>query len=167
MNYWSLGAGPNSLALALDPELDYNKDRFDRLYLNTGFIVAQNNERTFEILDAWRLCPEEGGQHPNCTEFRTNSAGRPTDQGGFGTYIRYDYPDDIKELPCTEANGYTQSGTECTGDFIQHLWTGKDSWINLVVGQQMPGDLLETFHRYFLQEKALYWTPERTLILDD
>lgn len=163
MDYWQLDGDSNSLALAYDPDLPFNKDKFDETYVNTGFIIAQNNPKTFEIMEAWNACPDEGGDHPDCTEFRKADPGRPTDQGGFGTFIRYDYPDDIKSLPCKEANGFPESDTECNGDFIEHLWYEKDRGMKMTVGRQMPGDLLEMFHSYFLKEKAKFWQTEQML----
>jgi len=159
MNRWDLHKDSNSLALAADPTHKNNEDKFGKVYLNTGFIVAQNNPKTFEIFDAWQACPEEGGAHPECNEFKYNRPGKPTDQGGFGTYIRYDFPDDIKELQCTEANGFPESKSGCDGKFIKHLWTGKHDWLNIAVGQQIPGNYLEIFHQQYLAEKKdFFWT---------
>lgn len=164
MNFWDIHPDTNSLALALDPGSNNNKDKFGKVYLNTGFIIAQNNPKTFEIMDAWQACPDEGGAHPNCTEFRTNGPGRPTDQGGFGTYIRYDFPEDIKELLCTEANGFPESRSGCDGKFIKHLWTGKKDWIKIAIGEQLPGKSLELFHDQYLKEKGTYFVTEEELM---
>ena len=164
MNYWDLDPSRNSLALAIDPELEHNRNKFGDLYLNTGFIIAQNNERTFQILKDWEECPNDGSKYPDCKQFRYNDPGKPTDQGGFGTYIRYDYPEDIKELPCTEANGFPESKTGCSGLFIQHLWTGKSDWIKVRIGEQLPGKFLELFHRQFLDEKDEFFIAEAELM---
>ncbi|KAF7195258.1 hypothetical protein HII31_03464 [Pseudocercospora fuligena] len=164
MNYWSLDPRNTPLALASDPDAAFNQDIFGKVNLNTGFIVAQKGLRTFEIMDAWRDCPEENGRHPECVKFREKVPGHVTDQGGFSTYIRYDYPDDIMELPCSENNGYPESGTECYGEFITHLWKGKRDWIKIAVGRQMPGELLEFFHRWFLAEKSIFRFPERNVL---
>jgi hypothetical protein len=164
LNYWDISPTNNSLALAVDPDREYNKDKFGKLMLNTGFIITQNNPKTYEIMDAWAGCPEENGKHPECVEFRTNSPGRPTDQGGFGTFIRYDYPEDIKQLACTDANGFPNSDSECEGRFIRHLWTGKDSWIKIFVGQQVPGPYLEMFHKEFLESKPEFYITEKDLM---
>lgn len=163
MNYWQVHPGNNSLALALDPVSDNNKDKFGKVYLNTGFIIAQNNEKTYEIMNAWQNCPDDDSKHPECKEFRTNGPGRPTDQGGFGTFIRYDYPEDIRELPCDEANGYVESHSGCSGIFIKHLWTGKSNWVKVAVGDQLPGRFLEIFHRQFLDEFDDYFFTEEEL----
>lgn len=164
MNYWNVHPSMNSLALALDPQLDHNLDKYGKVYLNTGFIIAQNNPKTFEIMNAWSRCADDDSPHPGCVEFRTNMPGSPTDQGGFGTYVRYEFAADIKQLPCSEANGYPESETECEGTFIKHLWTGKDDWIKVAVGGQLPGKILEIFHEQFLQEKGDFFLTETELM---
>ncbi|KAI5462065.1 hypothetical protein BGZ63DRAFT_203952 [Mariannaea sp. PMI_226] len=164
MNYWDINPVNNSLALAADPEHKNNHDKFGKTYLNTGFIVAQNNEKTFQIFDDWEECPNDGGKHPECTEFRTNRPGKPTDQGGFGTFIRYDYPKDIKELLCTEANGFPESKSGCEGKFIKHVWTGKNTYTKLIVGQQLPGDLLHAWHKQFLDDRKNFFITEPDLL---
>lgn len=164
MNYWEINSKNNSLALAADPNAKENQDKFGKVYLNTGFIVAQNNEKTFEIFDEWQDCPNDGGRHPECSEFKKNRPGKPTDQGGFGTYIRYDYPKDIKELKCTEANGFPESHSGCEGTYIKHLWTGKSNHIKVAIGQQLPGDLLAAFHSQFLKEKKDFFISETDLL---
>lgn len=164
MNYWNVNPETNSLALAADPNAKNNQDKFGKVYLNTGFIVAQNNDKTFEIFDEWEKCPDDGGKHPECSEFRLNRPGKPTDQGGFGTYIRYDYPKDIKELQCTEANGFPESRSGCDGKFIKHLWTGKHDHIKVAVGGQLPGDLLAAYHKQFLAAKKDFYITEKDLM---
>ncbi|KAJ3492191.1 hypothetical protein NLG97_g5452 [Lecanicillium saksenae] len=164
MNYWQISPASNSLALAFDPTHEWNQDEFGKEYLNTGFLVAQNNTRTFEILDAWEDCPNDGGRYPECTKFRTNEPGRPTDQGGFGRYVRYDYADDIKELPCDEANGFPEAHAGCDGTFIRHLWTGKDGFLKILAGGQMPGPYLEYFHREYTATMAEFHKRETELM---
>jgi len=163
MNYWQINPQNNSMALAFDPVSEKNTDKFGQVYVNTGFIVVQNNEKTFEIMNEWEDCANDGGKHPECTEFRTNGPGHPTDQGGFGTYTRYDFEDDIKQLPCTEANGFLESHSGCAGIFIKHLWTGKKDWIKITIGEQLPGRYLEAFHEGFLAEKESYYFTEKEL----
>jgi hypothetical protein len=164
MNYWDLNPVSNSLALAADPDREFNQDEKGKINLNTGFIVAQNNDKTYEIMDSWDHCSDEGGKYPGCEKYRLNEPGRPTDQGGFGSYVRYDFPDDIKELPCDEANGFPEAHTGCDGKFIRHLWTGKDDFIKIVVGNQMPGPYLEMFHREFLATRKSFYMTEAKLM---
>ncbi|KOS20268.1 Xyloglucan 6-xylosyltransferase [Escovopsis weberi] len=164
MNYWDLDPANNSLALAYDPEAKGNEDNHGKINLNTGFIISQNNEKTFEIMDAWDKCTEPDGKYPGCEEFRKAAPGRPTDQGGFGSYVRYDYPTEIKSLPCQEANGFPGSNSGCEGTFIRHVWTGKDSWLKAFVGQQVLGPFLESFHKEFLAEKDSFYITEEVLM---
>ncbi|PNY23271.1 Uncharacterized protein TCAP_06788 [Tolypocladium capitatum] len=164
LNYWQLYPESNSLAMAVDPDHEWNKDRFNRLYLNTGFIVAQNNPTTYNIFDAWQRCPDEGEPYPECTQFRLNAPGQPTDQGGFGTFVRYSFSESIRELPCMEANGYPESDEGCKGQFIRHLWTGKKDQIKIDVGEQVPGPFLEMFHEQFKEEMDTFYMTEKTLM---
>ncbi|QGI81456.1 hypothetical protein CEK25_008185 [Fusarium fujikuroi] len=145
MNY-KLHPDTNSLAL----QNHKNNMDIDKVYLNTGFIVLQNNE-TFEIL---KECPglptNEGGFGTyDCVEFRKNRPGKPCTeaQGGFGSTSGYD-PKDIKDLwTCTEANIKVVPRESIPGalleKFIKHLMDKKPK---VVIGQQVPGALLEMFH---------------------
>lgn len=166
MNYWSISPHNNSLALPYDPNEQHNLDRFGNLFLNTGFMIMQNNKKTYEIFKDWDACPDEGGKHPDCVEFRERKGWQPTDQGGFGTFIRYDYADDILELPCAEANGFPEHGSECKGEFIKHVWLGKEDRLVQAVGAVFPGVLLDNFHRQFLSEKDVFFTTEDKLMAD-
>lgn len=164
MNYWGVDPKKHSLSLSYDPDFPHNRDEFDQLYLNTGFIINQNNEKTMEILKDWDECTEEGGKHPDCKSFSFNEFGRPTDQGGFGTYIRYDYKNEIKTLPCSECNGFPEDGSECKGTFIRHMWSGKDTLIKMVTGHQFPGKFLEIIHEKFLGEKKDFYMSKADLM---
>ncbi|EQK97763.1 hypothetical protein G6O67_004827 [Ophiocordyceps sinensis] len=164
LNYWQLFPEINSLALAVDPDLEGNKDRFGKLYLNTGFIVAQNNPTTYDILDAWQKCPDEDGPYPACVDFRYNAPGQPTDQGGFGTFVRYNFTEHIRELPCVEANGFPQNDWGCKGQFIRHLWTSKSDQIKIDVGEQVPGPYLQLFHQQYMDERDGFYMTESSLM---
>ena len=164
LNYWQLHPENNSLALAADPDKDWNKDRYGKVYLNTGFIVAQNNPMTYNIFDAWDKCADDGSPYPGCTDFRYNNPGQPTDQGGFGTFVRYNYTHAIRELPCSEANGYPQADSGCNGEFVRHLWTGKWDQIKIDVGEQLPGPFLEAFHEQYRDEMDTFYMTEKDLM---
>lgn len=164
LNYWKLYPDNNAMALAFDPESEGNKDRHGKINLNTGFIISQNNEKTYKIMDAWERCPDDDGPYPGCQDFRKNHPGQPTDQGGFGSFVRYNYTEDIRELPCTEANGFPESESGCKGEFLRHLWTGKHDQIKIDVGQQVPGPYLRMFHEQFLKEKDTFFVTEKDLM---
>ncbi|KAM0241374.1 hypothetical protein ACHAP5_007649 [Fusarium lateritium] len=164
MNYWSIDPKNNSMALPYDPDTQHNRDRRGNLFLNTGFMIMQNKKKIYEIFKEWDDCPNEGGKFPGCTEFRNRKGWQPTDQGGFGTFIRYEYGDEILSLPCTEANGFPESNSGCDGKFIKHVWIGKEDRLVQAVGAVFPGVLLETFHKQFLKESENFKTSEDELI---
>ncbi|KAF2009432.1 hypothetical protein BU24DRAFT_414763 [Aaosphaeria arxii CBS 175.79] len=125
LNYWDIKP-KDAITMAKDPwdpaSPQYNSDRFNRTYTNTGFMIVQNNKKIQEILKAWHECPDDT-RYKECSQWKTPKF---HEQSAFGEYIRYDYEDDIKELDCKEANGFP--GVEisnCTGHFVRHYWFDK------------------------------------------
>jgi len=125
LNYWDI-TPKHAFTMAKDPwspeEPQFNSDRFNRSYTNTGFMVVQNTENTMPMLKAWHECPEDT-RYANCSQWKTPKF---HEQSAFGEYIRYDYEDYIKELDCGQANGFP--GVEisnCQGKFIRHYWFEK------------------------------------------
>ncbi|CAI6331774.1 unnamed protein product [Periconia digitata] len=125
LNYWEIKP-QHSITMALDPwdpkTPQFNSDRFNRTYTNTGFVVVQNNANTQGILKAWHECPDDV-RYQGCSEWK---GPKFHEQSAFGEYIRYDYEDAIKELQCAEANGYPGvKQSQCEGRFIRHYWFDK------------------------------------------
>ncbi|KAH6865438.1 hypothetical protein J4E91_004929 [Alternaria rosae] len=127
LNHWDVKPH-HSFVMAKDPwsakEPQYNSDRFNRTYTNTGFMIVQNNEQTLPILKAWHECPDDT-RYANCSQWKQP---RFHEQSAFGEYIRYDYEQYIKELECGEANGFP--GVEvsnCQGKLIRHYWFEKSN----------------------------------------
>jgi hypothetical protein len=111
--------------MALDNHWAQNEDDYGVLNINAGFIIAQNLERTHEILRAWDSCPSNETMYPGCRKFIQNW---PAEQGAFGNFMRRQFNEthDRIEIPCSEANGFPGMGTECWGTFIRHFTIGKD-----------------------------------------
>jgi hypothetical protein len=124
LNHWGFSK-ETSFLMAIDPEAPYNYDHHGKLMINAGMIVAQNLPRTHEILRAWDSCPSNGTEYPGCREYIDKW---PAEQGAWSTYIRsqFNRTNDFIEIPCTEANGFPEMGTECRGNLIRHYTTGKD-----------------------------------------
>jgi hypothetical protein len=124
LNHWNF-TRETSFAMALDNHWGQNEDETHILNINAGFIVAQNLERSHEILRAWDSCPGNERVFPNCHNYIFNW---PAEQGAWGNYIRrmFNETNDYIEIPCTEANGFPDMGTECFGSLIRHYTTGKD-----------------------------------------
>ncbi|KAF2184101.1 hypothetical protein K469DRAFT_710007 [Zopfia rhizophila CBS 207.26] len=146
LNYWAINS-TTSLAMALDPPESQNNDTFGRRYTNTGFIIAQNNPRTFDILKAWDECPNDE-RYPGCSEWKKP---RFHEQSAFGTYVRYDYEEYIKELPCDEANGEWDHDL-CRGTFISHFWWRTPS-MRGYFGDVTLQNLMGRLHEQVIDEK--------------
>lgn len=126
LNYWNIKPH-HSFVMAKDPwdlhEPQYNSDRFNRTYTNTGFMIVQNNNTTLPILKAWHECPNDL-RYPGCSQWKQSKF---HEQSAFGEYIRYDYGEYIKELDCGEANGFPGVKlSKCEGKFVRHYWFQKD-----------------------------------------
>ncbi|KAJ5893701.1 Galactosyl transferase [Penicillium taxi] len=150
LNYWNIT--PDTLvALALDPSDPVNNDDYGQNLLNTGFMIAQQSERTEALFKAWDTCPENE-HYPNCSRW---SFQWPHEQGAFGNHIRYDFnrPEDVKILPCSEANGCPEAefSSGCAGEFVQHWWYAKAS-VPTVVEQSILDYFLPYLHELFLND---------------
>lgn len=126
INFWRVQP-EHSITVSLDPwnpDLPHiNADPFNRTVGNTGFVVVQNNEFTHEILKAWHECPDEA-RYQGCSKWKYK---KTCEQGAFSEYVRYDYENHIKEMPCAEANGYPGvRESHCEGRFVRHYWFEKD-----------------------------------------
>jgi hypothetical protein len=125
LNRWETTRN-TSLTMARDPNQPQNYDSAQHnILLNCGFVVAQNLPRTKEILGAWASCPDNEERYPDCARWKNPW---PAEQAAFGEYIRYDFnePDDIREVECSDANGFPEADQGCEGIFIRHHWSRKD-----------------------------------------
>ena len=124
LNYWNMT--DDTLAMmSIDPNEPQNYDEKGNRYLNTGFVIARQSKRTQEMYKAWAECPSEK-RYPGCARWKVDWA---HEQAAFGNYLRYDFdrPDDIRVLPCVEANGAPEAANRggCKGVFVRHFWVDK------------------------------------------
>ncbi|KAJ5636364.1 uncharacterized protein N7484_009677 [Penicillium longicatenatum] len=149
LNYWNINS-ETLIAMARDPAADINKDERGQVFLNTGFVIAQQSLRTKEMFEAWDNCLN-GTRYPECHQWGDKW---PHEQAAFGTYLRYDFnrTEDVKALPCAEANGSPEvADTGCLGKLVRHYWATK----HLVPSKVQEGILrffMPHLHDQFLQE---------------
>ncbi|OAA78877.1 Galactosyl transferase [Akanthomyces lecanii RCEF 1005] len=143
LNHWQHD-DETSLMLAYDPDRPFNTDSHGNLYMNTGFIIAQNSSRTHDLIDAWLRCPE-GAEHEGCMRFAYDW---PHEQAALMSFVKeYEFtrPGDVRAVPCGEANGspWTADQHGCRGALVRHLWKeGKgrqaDELVDSVMQYLMP-----------------------------
>lgn len=164
MNYWNVEPH-HSFVMAKDPwspeEPQFNSDRFNRTYTNTGFMIIQNNEQVMPILKAWHECPDDT-RYPNCSQWKEPKF---HEQSAFGEYIRYDYEENIKELECGQANGFP--GVEvsnCQGKFIRHYWFEK-SLVKLDYRENMMNAITYPIQKLFAEKTGVVFDQKENVIL--
>ena len=141
-----------ALAAALDNEgtklrhSDWNDDTHGRTNINTGFIIAQDTPAFDELMRAWMDCPTNV-RYPNCSIW---SHKRFHEQSALSSYIRYDYPDSIREIPYLDANSKK-------GKFIKHYWFDKKSLPSIVratIADRFMPDALASLTRDWSRHSA-------------
>lgn len=155
-NYWEISTD-TLVALAMDPDAPHNRDFNDRTMLNTGFMIGQQSPRTHELFEAWESCPTET-RYPGCSKWGREWA---HEQSAFGNHVRYDFnrSEDIKVLPCAEANGCPEvADTGCVGELIRHYWGDKKS---------LPAAAGDAVLQYFLpQLHELFYHNRKTWVIN-
>lgn len=152
LNRWRIEPEQTSLAMALDPDKEYNRDSKGRLVTNAGFVVAQNLPRTHAMLADWGACPDLPVKYPGCDKWKKPW---PAEQRAFADYIRYAFNDehDVLEIPCAEANGYPGSDSKCDGEFVRHFWSHKSDLLKPGVADTMAQAVAGKAHADFLGRK--------------
>lgn len=164
MNYWNVEPH-HSFVMAKDPwspeEPQFNSDRFNRTYTNTGFMIVQNNKQVMPILKAWHECPDDT-RYPNCSQWKEPKF---HEQSAFGEYIRYDYEENIKELDCGQANGFP--GVEvsnCQGKFIRHYWFEK-SLVKVDYRENLMNAITYPIQKMFAEKTGVVFDQKENVIL--
>lgn len=150
LNHWDISS-ETSLAMSTDWAGCHDADGGP--CANTGFVIAQQSERTREILEAWADCPT-GNRFPGCEAWKTV---RTFDQDGFNAYIKhvYNQPTDIQLLSCYESDGSASpsDNSGCKGVFISHFWADKGGvkygWASTIMRA-----VIQRLHSSFLDNLA-------------
>ncbi|KAH8878915.1 hypothetical protein GQ53DRAFT_756349 [Thozetella sp. PMI_491] len=153
LNRWNV-TKDTALTMTIDPDKEFNWDPFGRPMNNAGLVMAHNIPRTHEILKAWASCPDEPREEFNrCSRWKNPW---PAEQAAFGEYIRYMYnePNDLREVPCDEANGYPESESNCSGRFIHHLWLDKGKTKD-VINTGFMQIVMKRLHDQFLADTSV------------
>jgi len=147
LNHWNITAD-TSLAFAGDWDHCIAKDNGS--CVNGGFIIAQQNERTTEIMRAWRDCPY-GVQFPGCENWARHFS---HEQKAFNEFLipEYTRPTDIVRLPCDESDGSEGDYTGCHGVFISHFWATKLS-VRIGIANTIMRSLTQRLHGYFVSHR--------------
>ncbi|KAF1848822.1 uncharacterized protein K460DRAFT_375593 [Cucurbitaria berberidis CBS 394.84] len=168
-NKWGI-TPQTSIALPLDSRQTINGDEHvsedskGRLQLNTGVVVAQALPYTFEMLKAWKECPEEK-RYPGCALWKEEWS---HEQRAFSEYIRYDFNPtgtNIIEIPCDDAVGYPglaeheHINSNCTGQFIRHHTIDK-AMTKRSTEVAMLQVLTDLTRKELLSKKETYWIRE-------
>lgn len=135
--------------MALDVDWDVLKDSRGRQTVNAGFQTLSNTNITLEILEQWDRCLD-GLRYPDCGRFRQNW---PAEQGAFSEFLRYDYHEVVKELPCNEALLWPGSGEGCEGVFVRHYTMEKEK-PKQVLGVTVAESVLRGVRENMMRQKA-------------
>jgi len=168
-NRWGIKP-ETSIAMPLDTRQILNgdenasNDSKGKLVLNTGVVIAQSLPYTFEMLKAWKECPDEK-QYPGCGNWKQNWS---HEQKAFSEYIRWDYNpsgNEIIEIPCDDAMGYpgiNKHGhilSKCVGTFLRHHTVDK-SWTKKSTEEAMSQAMTDLAHKMLQSNKDRYWYKE-------
>ncbi|KAI8682251.1 hypothetical protein NCS55_00480400 [Fusarium keratoplasticum] len=124
MSLWNV-TDNTLVAMASDPNSPRNRDANGRVMHNTGFIIAQQSNRTQELFHNWEQCPTDK-KYKGCKRWAKDWA---HEQAAFSNYVRYDYnsTEEVVMIPCMDGNGAPYIGDKtCGGVFVRHHWFHKD-----------------------------------------
>lgn len=140
------------------------EDSHGNMESNTGLIIAQALPHTFDMLTAWKECPEEK-RYPGCGRWKEEWA---HEQRAFSQYIRYDFNPtgkNIIEIPCDDAMGFPGLGDnawiadDCKGQFIRHHTISKGQ-TKRSTEIAMLQSLTDIVRDDLLKNKEAYWVRE-------
>jgi len=158
LNHWNI-TDNISIAMALEPQMDWwanTKDSKNHQNVNAGFMTLQNTPLTHEMLHRWTDCPEPSPTgYEGCARLKLPW---PAEQGAFCEFVRYDFPDNVREFPCTEGLGWPNMESDCKGTLVSHYTLAKDitkgaieSALAQGVMQRLQGDMMRRKDEIFVE----------------
>ncbi|KAF3035318.1 hypothetical protein E8E12_004914 [Didymella heteroderae] len=168
-NRWGITPS-TSIAMPLDTRQILNgdenvsNDSKGKLVLNTGVVIAQALPHTFEMMKAWKECPNEK-QYPGCAHWKQEWS---HEQKAFSEYIRWDYNpsgNEIIEIPCDDAMGYPGINkhqhilSKCAGTFLRHHTVDK-AMTKKSTEEAMLQAMTDVMHKMLQQNKDKFWVRE-------
>ncbi|CAI6090707.1 hypothetical protein V2G26_012525 [Clonostachys chloroleuca] len=154
MNLWGVN-GDTLAAMPEDPNSKVNQDSNGWVLWNTGFVTAQQSERTQDMFDRWDNCPS-GERYKECKHWAFDWA---HEQAAFGAFVRYEYEvgKDLIAISCMDGNGASYIGDKkCGGVFVSHHWGDKDRTIKQLY-DRLDGHSVEELHRHFHENQETYY----------
>lgn len=115
--------------------------------LNAGVMIIQRTPDTLEMMRRWAECPIGG--YEGCEKLMMNW---PAEQGALTEYVRYEFPDRFREIPCDEALGYPGISIGCSGRLVRH-YTSEEGLIRRVMGDILLERIMGAVQRGIVQEK--------------
>lgn len=141
--------------MAVEPSMEWwngSKDTKGRQNLNDGFMIIQNIPQIFDMLKKWERCPEDG-IYQGCEGLKMNW---PAEQGAFSEYIRYEFEENIREIPCTEGLGWPEMDSGCKGNLVRHYTMAKDM-VRKAVEESLSQGILEVLHHEMVVQKHYFY----------
>ncbi|RGP69004.1 hypothetical protein FSPOR_4981 [Fusarium sporotrichioides] len=134
MSLWNI-TDKTLVAMSNDPDSPRNRDGKGKVMMNTGFIIAQQSNRTQDLFHDWNQCPTET-KYKGCQRWMKDWA---HEQAAFSNHVRYDYStDEVRTIPRLDGNGGD-------GVFVRHNWFHKDYPANDL--RQLILDILSVRHK--------------------
>lgn len=118
-----------------------------RTALNAGVMIIQRSPDTLEMMRRWAECPVGG--YEGCEKLMVNW---PAEQGAFTEYVRNEFADRVREIPCDEALGYPGISIGCSGRLVRH-YTSEEGLIRGAMGDTLLERMMGTVQRGMVEQK--------------
>lgn len=125
-----------------------------RRNINSGFMVVQDTSITAQLFKDWIECPTNV-KYTECSHWKDEYW---HEQSAYSDFVRHDYIDHVRELPCNDVNGGPHHPLEgdkkCSGKYVRHYWYDKnkvkDAVLDSIADTVVPS-AVEGLSEYFYQ----------------